>query len=88
MARLNAPTGHPASTTTPTASIKRFASRICSSPIGENGAANEAIRDNYPGLVALMIVCMNVVTLPFAFLGFVSGKKKHESDRASMHGGK
>lgn len=26
--------------------------------------------------------------LPFAFLGFVSGKKKRESDRASMHGGK
>ena len=56
--------------------------------LGENGATSEAIRDNYPGLVALMIVCMNVVTLPFAFLGFVSGKKKRESDRASMHGGK
>ena len=35
-----------------------------------------------------MIVCMNVVTLPFAFLGFVSGKEKRESDRTSMHGGK
>jgi len=60
----------------------------CMAVLGENGATNEAIRDNYPGLVALMIVCMNVVTLPFAFLGFVSGKKKRESDRASMHGGR
>ena len=60
----------------------------CMAVLGESAATNEAIRDNYPGLVALMIVCMNVVTLPFAFLGFVSGKKKRESDRASMLGRK
>ncbi|MBR4206030.1 MAG: hypothetical protein IKQ92_11175 [Clostridia bacterium] len=58
----------------------------CMAILGESAATNEAIRNNYPGLVALMIVCMNVVTLPFAFLGFVSGKKKRENDRASLHG--
>ena len=60
----------------------------CMAVLGENGATSEAIRDNHPGLVALMIVGMNVVTLPFAYLGFVSGKKKRESERVSMLGGK
>ena len=60
----------------------------CMAVLGENDATSQAIRENHPYLIILMIICMNVVTLPFAFFGFVSGKKKRESERESLHLGR
>ena len=58
----------------------------CMAILGEDGATNEAIRTGHAGLLALVIVCMNFITLPAALFGFISGKKKREDERASIHG--
>lgn len=59
----------------------------CMAILGKDGTTtNEAIRTGHAGLLALVIVCMNVVTLPAALFGFITGKKKREKERASIHG--